>query len=128
MAWTVKSNAKGNVEILKETYDLPASGVGYSSVIDEIGPNANQNRFVTVVVDATAVSGTDIDIALYGADEVNGTKVLLADAIVADLTDGTRVAGQVDLNAYPAGVYFIGWTVDADESANDIAVEVYAAH
>lgn len=127
MSFTETSNPLGNVQIKKETYDLPASGVGYSSVIDDLGPNANQNRYVTFVLDATAVSGTNLDIALYGADNENGTKVLLLDALVPDITDGSRVAGQVDLNAYPAGVYWVGWTVDVDESANDIALEIYAA-
>ena len=43
MSFTETSNPLGNVQIKKETYDLPASGTGYSSVIDDLGPNANQN-------------------------------------------------------------------------------------
>ena len=100
----------------------------YSSVIVEIGPNGNNNRYATFGFNASAVSGTNLDIGLYGSiDEAGTTKTLLLDAVVADLTATGMAYGVVDLNAYPAGYYFLGWTADANESANTITVEVHAS-
>lgn len=131
MAWTKTSvtGNKRNIAVLSETYTLPSSATTeYSSVIDQFGPNLdNNNRWIAVTLNASAVSGTNLDIALYGAKTSTGTKSLLKDAIVADITATGAVTGLIDLNAYPAPFYFIGWTSDANESANTITVDVYAA-
>lgn len=126
MAWTKKGN--GHIGMISETYTLPSSATTeYSSVIKEFAPDKDKaNKYITCQFNASAVSGTNLDIALYGSDTEDGaTKVLLKDAVVADITATGEVAGQVDLNAYPALYYFLGWTSDADESANTIAVKVY---
>lgn len=128
MAWTKTS--KGKMLLYSETVTLPSSATTeYGSVIDseQIGPNLDKlNRYVTFVFNASAVSGTNLDIALYGATTQGGTKFNLKDAVVADITATGKVAGVVDLNAYPAPFYYLGWTSDANESANTITVEVFA--
>lgn len=125
MVWDSKSAGKGEVAFLTETITLPASAVReYSSVIEQFGPNFRfANRYIMVGLNPSAVSGSNLDIALYGStDRAGTTKVLLTDAIIADLTATGWVFGQVDLNAYPFPFYWIAWTADADESANTIQV------
>lgn len=127
MAFDNESIGKENNVLLQkeEGVALPGSATTeYSSALDlEMDPE-KQDRFVTIGVQASAVSGTNLDIGLYGDFEEGGSKVLLKDAIVADVTDGTFAAGQVDLNEYPARKYYVGWTADGDESSNTI--DVYA--
>lgn len=106
-----------------ETYTLPGSATTeYSTALPkECGPDPQkEKRFITVGLNASAVTGTNLDIGLYGILKPNGEKVLLKDAIVADITATGLVAGQIDLNAYPAYEYYIGWTSDGDESENTI--------
>jgi hypothetical protein len=100
---------------------LPSSATTEYSEELEFFPNkSNNDRIITVGIQASAVSGTNLDIGLYADFEEGGDKVLLSDTLVADVTDGTFAAGTVDLNEYPARAYYIGWTADADESANTI--------
>jgi len=128
MSWTSTgvTGKKRNITLLEETFTLPASAtIGYSTVIDDFGPNLdNNNRWISASFNASAVTGTNLDIALYGASSDGGTKFLLKDAVVADITATGTVAGLIDLNAYPAAFYYLAWTADADESANTIAVKV----
>lgn len=127
MAFDNESIGKQNNILLQkeEGITLPASATTeYSSALDlEMDPD-KQDRFITIAVNPSAVTGTNLDIALYGDFEEGGTKVQLKDAIVADVTDSGLVAGQVDLNEYPARKYYVGWTADVNESANTI--DVYA--
>lgn len=111
-----------------ESKTLPSSATtGYSSEISFLKPRCDGT--VQTVIFAflpSAITGTNLDIALYGANTTGGTKFLLKDAVVADLTvDATKVAGSIDINAYPAPYYYIAWTSDVDESANTIQVDVY---
>lgn len=116
----------------RETNDLPATGTAYSSAIKFLNVveaiKAGLTSFViSILVSATAVSGTNVDIGLYGAMSESGTKFLLLDAPVADITNASKTAGGVvNLLSYPAPIYFIGWTVDASETANDITVDIFA--
>lgn len=111
-----------------ETKTLPASATTeYSSEIQfiKVRPRDKSNgQYVTFTFKASAVSGTNLDIALYGAEKKSGTKFLLKDAVVADIADATKVAGVLDMQTYPASVYYIAWTADANESANTITCEV----
>lgn len=125
MAWVSKLTGKfkKTMAFAKETkITLPSSATTeYSSEIDFLKPNLkNNNYYVTFGANASAVSGTNIDIALYGADVSGGTKYLLKDALVADITATGRVSAVVDLNQYPAPYYYIAHTSDVDESANTI--------
>lgn len=123
-------SSHGAILKLSETYTLPSSATTeYSSVIDankNVGPDfRNNNRYVTFTLNASAVSGTNLDIALYACDSDGSNPVLLLDAVVADITATGLVAGVVDLNHYPAQFYVIGWTSDVDESANTIDLQVF---
>lgn len=124
MAFT--KNTRNGLLVAEETYTLPGSATtGYSTEIDFAVPVLRiQNRKIAVTLNASAVTGTNLDIALYGAASPGGTKFLLADAIVADITATGTVAAVIDLNAYPAPYYYIGWTTDGNESANTIDVKV----
>jgi hypothetical protein len=128
MSWTEKAVGRHqNITLLSETYTLPASAtIGYSSVIEQFSPDfANNDRNIAVSLNASAVSGTNLDIALYGSDTLDGAdKFPLKDALVADITATGWVTGPIDLNEYPAAYYFIAWTADADESANTIEVKI----
>jgi hypothetical protein len=132
MAWTKTSEGLEGQELLlgkEETVTLPSSATTeYSSEIDFIAPDLkNNNRYVTFGVIASAVSGTNIDIVLYGSMTSGGTKFQLLDAVVGDLSSAkTTSFNCIDLNAYPAPYYYIGWTTDANESANTISAYVIA--
>jgi hypothetical protein len=125
MSWnTPKSEGfKNKVKVVKElAVTLPSSvTTEYGSEIDFIAPDISKaNQYVSFGFNASAVTGTNLDIALYGAYESGGTKFLLLDAVVADITATGLVFGVVDINAYPAPYYYLGWTSDDDESANTI--------
>lgn len=128
MAWAETSvgTKKRNLGILQETYTLPASAInGYSTEIDHVGPNlTNNNRWITASFNASAVSGSNLDIQLYGAMTTGGTKFLLKDTLVTDIAATGTVAALIDLNAYPAPFYYLSWLADANESANTIDVKV----
>lgn len=112
---------------LYEQMTLPATGTGLSGAIKFFKPNlSNNNRYIAVWMKASAVSGTNLDIAWMGGfDEAGTTAVLITDAIVADITDTTAAAAVIDLNANPYPFYFIRVTVDADESANVLEIRAY---
>lgn len=126
MAW-VKTSHRGVDLIAQEAgVTLPASATTeYSTVIPFMGPNGNQNRYISVLVSASTVSGTNLDIQLHGAMTPTGSKFLLKDTIVTDVTNGVVQGGVIDLNAYPAPYYFVSWTADANESANTITVTLF---
>ena len=110
-----------------EVSTLPGSATTeYSAEIDflKYRNKANNNEYASFVLNASAVTGTNLDIALYGSYESGGTKFLLKDALVADLTATGAVAGVIDIKAYPAPYYYVAWTSDVDESANTITVRV----
>lgn len=124
MSW--KQSSPNGLGTISETYTLPSSAVReYSSIIDGFKPRfKHANRYVMIGLNPSAVSGGDLDIALYGSLTRDGDKVELVDAIVADMGSTGWVFGQVDLNAYPFPYYWIAWTADTDESANTIQVAV----
>ena len=125
MAWTQKTR-NGTVVGSETSITLPASAtIGYSSEITFVKPDLSKaNKYVEFGFNPSAVSGTNLDIALYGAMTSGGTKFLLKDAVVADITATGLVFGQIDINAYPAPYYYLAWTADVDESANTIDVYV----
>ena len=123
MAFT-KTSANGKT-VYQETYTLPASAtIGYSTEIDFFSFDPKiANKNVTVVLNASAVSGTNLDISLHGAWEKGGSKVtLVSDALVADITATGNNVDILDLNTVPMPYYYVGWTADADESANTITL------
>ena len=123
MAFT-KTSANGKA-VYQESYTLPASAtIGYSTEIDFFSFDPKlANKNVTVVLNASAVSGTNLDISLHGAWEKGGSKVtLVSDALVADITATGNNVDILDLNSYPMPYYYVAWTADADESANTITL------
>ena len=123
MAFT-KTSANGKT-VYQESYTLPASAtIGYSAEIDFLKFDSSlANKKVAIVLNASAVSGTNLDISLYGTWEAGGSKVtLVSDALVADITATGNNVDILDLNAYPMPYYYIGWTADADESANTVTL------
>ena len=123
MAFTLKT--VGIYQRGRETVALVASGTAYSSALPAAAhavlDTAAGTRKIVLQAKPSAVSGTNLDVALYGADDEAGTdKYLLLDAVIADLTTTAKVSGIVDLNLYPAPFYFVGFLVDADESANTV--------
>ena len=123
MAFT-KTSANGKT-VYQETYTLPASAtIGYSTEIDFFKFDSSlANKNVAVILNASAVSGTNLDISLHGAWEAGGSKVtLVSDALVADITATGNNVDILDLNTVPMPYYYIGWRADADESANTITL------
>ena len=79
-----KTSANGKA-IYQETYTLPASAtIGYSTEIDFFSFDPKiANKNVTVVLNASAVDGSNLDISLHGAWEEGGSKVtLVSDALM----------------------------------------------
>ena len=123
MAFT-KTSANGKT-VYQETYTFPASAtIGYSTEIDFLKFDASlANKNVAVILNASAVSGTNLDISLHGTWEAGGSKVtLVSDALVADITATGNNVDILDLNTVPMPYYYVGWTADADESANTITL------
>lgn len=97
----------------------------YTAEIDFLHPdNRKANVYVSFYFAASTVSGTNIDVALYGAFSSGGTKVLLKDAVVADITSTAAAVGVLDINQYPAPYYYLGFTTDADETLNTMDVKI----
>ena len=112
--------------LITETRALPASATTEYGTAFEVKSGPNNARYIHGWFKATAVTGTNLDIGLYGADTLTGTKRLLKDAVVADITDATLVAFVLDLKANGMAPFlFWGWISDADESANDIAMATF---
>ncbi len=111
----------GNI-LVTETKDLPASATTEYGTVFEVKPGPNNARYVHGWVQCSAVTGTNVDFGLYGADTLTGTKRALKAAVVTALTDGTLTPFVIELKAEGyAPFLFFGWTSDADESANTIA-------
>lgn len=117
MSWT-KSTPNKMLLGAELAIALPDTTTSYSSEINFIRPNfASNNRYVTFVATWNGSKvGTNLDFALYGAWTEGGTKFLLVDTIIADMTAVGTSAGVVDLNAYPAPYYYVSVTTDNTET------------
>jgi hypothetical protein len=128
MAWSETTSANG-YKVYTETITLPASATaGYSSQIDflEADPSTTTNN-VIVVANASAVSGTNLDLSLIGhwtKDTAGASMVTLVDAYIADITATGNNIDVLDVNAYPMPYYRLKHISDADESANTITYTV----
>lgn len=131
--WVNKtSNDLGRVQ---QVFDLAIAGAaqGYTAVINAIkvrskslvaGLLGSNGQYISFSFNASAVTGTNLDIALYGADTVDGDKFLLLDALVADITATGKVTGIIDIQQYPAAFYFISVTGDNAEVGNTLAISI----
>lgn len=133
MAWATPVTENGVYYAKEETITLPsATGTEYSSLIDFLDHvlRANHNGYIEITATVSTVSGTNIDVALYGSFTSAGTtKTQLLDAPVADFGTSASAAtnvGSVNLKLYPYPYYWLGHTVDADEDANTISYYITA--
>jgi len=127
MAWARKTRngLGGQQEVVTQA---SSATYAYSSVISFLKPKGDgKNRYVTLWAQASAVTGTNIDISLWGSLTAAGTKYLLTDApgSIVDLATGALTsAGRFDLEAYPAPYYWIGMLADADEHLNTVTLNI----
>lgn len=125
MAWAKRT--KNDMGTQYEAVTQASSATyAYSSVIDFWKPKQDgKSRYVTIFGEASAVTGTNIDVSLWGAYTSGGTKFLLLDAPIVDLTNAAKTAGgSINLEAYPAPYYYIGMLADADEHLNTVTLNV----
>lgn len=125
MAWAKRTKNKMGGQF--ETVTQASSATyAYSSVIDFLRPKGDgKSRYITIFGEASAVSGTNIDISLWGAYTSGGTKFQLLDAPIADLTNSAKTAGgSINIEAYPANYYYIGMLADADEHLNTVTLTI----
>ena len=128
-AWVNRtSNKFGRIQ---QTFDLAiaGNGQGYTTVIDAIkirqGNDRPETQRITFTFDATAVTGSNLDVALYGSNDRAGTdKYLLKDILVADITATGIAIGIFDLQLYPAPFYFISVIGDNAETGNTLALTI----
>lgn len=124
--WLNKTSNSGGFK--QESATLPASATtNFSSPMTFLKYlKGRASQYISFLVTCSAVTGTNVDIALYGSFTVGGSKFLLLDAPVADVTNAVKVqGGVVNLALYPAPNYWVAWTADVNESANTITVQVF---
>ena len=132
MAWSTPVTENGVFYAKEETMILPSSAIiEYSSVIDFLTfvLGANHDGLIELRAKVSAISGTNVDVALFGSYTETGTKYELLDGVVADLTKSSTLydtRASVNLKLYPMPYYFIGHTADADEDANNISYYITA--
>jgi hypothetical protein len=128
--WVRKSlGANGDAIFTSQIVGAASAKTIYAPVINFLSNSMNRARNVFIGISCLAVAGTNVDVAIYGAMESGGTKFLLLDGPVVDLTNLIGFKGaDFDVNAYPAPYYYIGFTYDADNSANTIYYRVLVPH
>lgn len=128
MAWaaTTEQLTGRTGKYYEETISLVDTAKAYTAEIDFVGPDPSREfKYVLVEIVASAVTGTNLDVALEGAVRKSGTLTVLLDAIVADITDTTPALARLDLNEYSAMVYKFSFLSDTDETANSVTVRVW---
>lgn len=134
-AFTQGPRTENGMTVWEEHMVLPSTGTKLSNAIKQTGfdgglrPNMKHlNWYASFRLEATAVTGTNLDIALMGGFLEDGSDaVVIVAALVTALTDTTPAAAVRDLNATPYPYYFIRVTVDADESANGLIINAFSA-
>lgn len=128
-AWT-EAQAEGLKYSYIATADLAGSATTtYTAVMDFLEYNARSGgvQGVTVTGEATAVSGTDVNIHLFGSFNNNTANAIkLIDSVVT-VTNGVKASGTFDLRSYPVPYLWLGVQTDTDESGNDITIYVHYA-
>ena len=124
MAWD-KPTVNGHLVAQEVLSNMLNNGTSYSSEIDFGKYDHRQlTKFLGYHFVASAVTGTNLDIALMGAHSSGGTKILLLDAVVADITDNTPVIAFKDINLYPMPYYYIRIITDGDETSNTLTITI----
>lgn len=129
MAWSVKS--VNGMLVASEAVTLAGSATyAFTSQIDFIPLGSLANKYITLTCEASAVSGTNVDISLhgYGTSGTAGaaTNVLVdAPGSIGDVTNAAKIKQACfDIKPYPAPYYRIGLLCDADEDANTMTVTI----
>ena len=129
MAWSETTNNNG-YKVYTETLTLPASAtVGYSSEIDflEADPD-NATKKVIIVANASAVSGTNLDLEIVGhwtKGTAGASMISLGvDGYIADITATGNNIDVLDVNTIPMPYHRLEHLADADESANTITYTI----
>jgi hypothetical protein len=118
-------NERGDVVITGSSALNDGSNTQYTGVFSIPKTARKSHRYVTFFLSADAITGTNIDVALMGANTSGGTKYLLLDAVVADITNGADKVAVVDINAYPMPYYYLRLIADADNKANTLTVKIF---
>jgi hypothetical protein len=129
MAWT-KKTVRGMLVATEEVTLASSATYAYTSEIDFIDLGKDASKYITLSCDASAVSGTNVDLSLVGTP-TSGTAgascLVLKDApgSIADVTNAAKVStAAFDIKVYPAPYYRIGLLCDANESANTMTVTI----
>lgn len=129
MAWTKKT--VNGMLVATETVTLAGSATyAFTSEIDFIKLDTNNNQYIFLKCVASAVSGTNVDVSLHGY-ETSGTSGastnVLVDApgSIGDVTNSAKTKmATFDIHPYPAPYYKVGLLCDTNESANTMAVTI----
>jgi hypothetical protein len=129
MAWTKKTIGSFGDQLYQETGLTAAAAAGavYSPEM-QIPIDANRTtRYISVLCEQTgSITSASITVALWVAFVQGGQKFKVADNIVTALTNAAKTQGnRLDLNAYPAPYYYIGYTSTANDSAASFKTSVY---
>jgi hypothetical protein len=101
----------------------------YLPVITFMTNSLNRHRHVFLNFYFPVVTGTNIDVAIYGSMTPTGTKFLLLDAPVADITTAGAAKGtEFDVNAYPAPYYWVSLIYDGNNGGNTGYVRIIVPH
>lgn len=129
MAWD--KNTVNDMLVATETIDGKSTAKAYTAEIDffKMGPYGGV-RWLRVAATPDTITGSNYDVTLEGAYESGGTKVVLKDEIIADMTvDGAEVATTVawDLWSTPMPFLYLAFLSDTDETSNEIAITLTVA-
>lgn len=82
---------------------------------------------IIILLQASAVTGTNVDINLYGSDTEAGTvKRLITTDLVTALADTTEAIAYVTVSDKPWPYLFLSFLSDADETLNTVTVTIIA--
>ena len=127
MSWSLKS--AGNSLVATEVVTLASSATyAFTSEIDFIDLDKNNNQYIGFTCTASAVTGTNVDVSLHSYPEsgtAGAATNLTLDALVADVTNAAKIKqAVVDIKPYFMGLGRIGLLCDANESANTMTVVI----
>lgn len=124
----LKANPTGKCASLYEVTTLASGATAYTSAF-EINPlpkAGQEKKYVTVYFDPSAAPATgNYDIDLYGSATSGGTKVKLADDIIADTSSADPVAASLEISKYPMPYYYIGVTSAGNDGAKTARIALF---
>jgi hypothetical protein len=126
MSWTISSVRNNQFALATETHTLPNATTNYTEKLEILAPDLKrEKKYASFVVTYPGSLAGNITTNLYGAMTVGGAKVLLAVIKSASSTAGDYTA-QIDLNAYPALEYYVGFIAAGNDAARSATLAVFA--